>query len=134
MNNYLLPNNSDIEDKVFYWKLKADFYRYKCECALGQELEETCAKAEECYLGAFELSKNGLPIYNTERLGLYLNFSKFYYEWKNKINDAYKTAKEAIEGLNDVPVSEVNNKDNAEIIEGLKKNLEIWESEMNNNE
>ena len=62
MDKYLLPNNENIEDKVFYWKLKADFYRYKCECASEQELEEACAKAEKCYLEAFELSKNGLPI------------------------------------------------------------------------
>ena len=42
---------------------------------------------------------------------------------EKNINDADKTAKEAIEGLNGVPESKMNNKDNVEIIEGLKK---IW--------
>ena len=58
----------------------------------------------------------------------------FHYEWKNMINNAYGNAKEAIEGLNGVSESKVNNKDSVEIIVGLKKNLKMWESELNNNE
>ena len=29
VDKYLLPQSGDIEGKVFYWKLKADFYRSK---------------------------------------------------------------------------------------------------------
>ena len=31
IDKYLIPNSSDSETKVFFLKLKGDYYRYKCE-------------------------------------------------------------------------------------------------------
>jgi 14-3-3 protein epsilon len=31
IDKYLIPNAIDAENKVFYLKLKADYFRYKCE-------------------------------------------------------------------------------------------------------
>ena len=33
IDKYLIPNATDAENKVFYLKLKADYFRYKCEFA-----------------------------------------------------------------------------------------------------
>jgi 14-3-3 protein epsilon len=33
IDKYLLPKASDSETKVFFLKLKGDYYRYKCEFA-----------------------------------------------------------------------------------------------------
>ena len=42
IDKYLIPNATDVENKVFYLKLKADYYRYKCEFANGKEFDEAC--------------------------------------------------------------------------------------------
>ena len=82
IDKYLIPNSSDVENKVFYLKLKADYYRYKCEFATGKEFLETCSKAEKVYKEAYDLANKDIPITNSTRLGLALNFSVFYYEIK----------------------------------------------------
>ena len=33
IDNKLIPNASNVEAEVFYWKMKADYYRYICEHA-----------------------------------------------------------------------------------------------------
>ena len=45
LDKYLIPNAQDNESKIFYMKLKADFYRYHCEFAVGDEFEEISNKA-----------------------------------------------------------------------------------------
>ena len=78
IDKYLIPNSSDSETKVFYLKLKGDYYRYKCEFALGKEFDDACAKAEKVYKEAYDLSNNDLPISSSTRLGLALNYSVFF--------------------------------------------------------
>ena len=36
IDKYLIPNSTDSENKVYYLKLKGDYYRYKCEFAVGK--------------------------------------------------------------------------------------------------
>ncbi len=52
----LLPRSNDIEDKVFYFKMKGDYYRYLCEILVGSEFNEYCSKGKESYLEADKLS------------------------------------------------------------------------------
>ena len=37
LDRYLIPNAQDSESKILYMKLKADYYRYHCEFAEGEE-------------------------------------------------------------------------------------------------
>jgi len=136
IDKYLIPNAVDVENKVFYLKLKADYYRYKCEFSNGKDFDEACANAEKVYKEAYELSNKEMPITNSTRLGLDLNFSVFYYEIKGLKEEACNIAKnafdEAMKSLDDLEKSRA--KDTLLIIQLLKENLILWTNEMNGEE
>ena len=136
IDKYLLPNAIDVENKVFYLKLKADYFRYKCEFTSDKEFDDACAKAEKAYKEAYEISNKEMPITNSTRLGLDLNFSVFYYEIKGLREEACNIAKnafeEAMKCLDDLEKSKA--KDTLLIIQLLKENLILWTNEMNGEE
>ena len=134
LDKFLIPNAIDIENKVFYLKLKADFMRYKCEISYGKELEENIIKSEKVYKEATDLANKELNINNSTRLGLALNYSVFYYEIKKAKEEAINIAKnafdEAMKIIDDLEISKA--KDTLLIIQMLKENLISWCNEMNN--
>ena len=136
IDKYLLPNAIDVENKVFYLKLKADYFRYKCEFTSDKEFDDACAKAEKAYKEAYEISNKEMSITNSTRLGLDLNFSVFYYEIKGLKEEACNIAKnafdEAMKSLDDLEKSRA--KDTLLIIQLLKENLILWTNEMNGEE
>ena len=136
IDKYLLPNVQDIENKVFYLKLKADFYRYKCEFLTGKDFEDTCTTTEKIYKEGSDIANKELPINNSTRLGLALNYSVFYYEIKKAKDEAIIIAKNAFDEsmkiLDDLEISKA--KDTLLIIQLLKENLISWCTEMNEEE
>ena len=134
LDKFLIPNAIDIENKVFYLKLKADFMRYKSEISYGKELEENILKTEKVYKEATDLANKELNINNSTRLGLALNYSVFYYEIKKAKEEAINIAKnafdEAMKIIDDLEISKA--KDTLLIIQMLKENLISWCNEMNN--
>ena len=136
IDKYLIPNATDAENKVFYLKLKADYYRYKCEFASDKEFNDACSNAEKVYSEAYEISNKELPITNSTRLGLDLNFSVFYYEIRGLKEEACNIAKnafdESMKVLDDLEKSKA--KDTLLIIQLLKENLILWKNEMNGEE
>ena len=136
IDNYLVPNASDSETKVFFLKLKGDYQRYKCEFATGKEFLETCSKAEKVYKEAYDLANKDIPISSSTRLGLALNYSVFFYEIKGLKEEACNIAKnafdEAMKVLDDLEKSKP--KDTILIIQLLKENLILWSNEMNDDE
>lgn len=125
-----LSKASDDEAKVFYLKMIGDYFRYTAETATGSKLEEVTESAKSYYEQATEAAKTLKP-YNSNKLGLALNFSVFHYELKNDSSMACKIAEEALNGARD----EIDSMDNDEardalsIIELLKENLDLWKEE-----
>ena len=136
IDKYLIPNASDSETKVFFLKLKGDYYRYKCEFASGKDFDDACAKAEKVYKEAYEIANKDIPITNSTRLGLALNYSVFYYEIRGLREEACTIAKTAFDDsmkvLDDLEKSKA--KDTLLIIQLLKENLILWSNEMNEEE
>ena len=136
IDKYLLPNALDSETKVFFLKLKGDYYRYKCEFASGKDFDDACAKAEKVYKDAYEIANKDIPITNSTRLGLALNYSVFYYEIRGLREEACTIAKnafdESMKVLDDLEKSKA--KDTLLIIQLLKENLILWSNEMNEEE
>ena len=134
LDKFLIPNAIDIENKVFYLKLKADFMRYKCEISYGKELEENISKTGKVYKEATDIANKELNINNSTRLGLALNYSVFYYEIKKAKEEAINIAKnafdEAMKIIDDLEISKA--KDTLLIIQMLKENLISWCNEINN--
>ena len=136
IDKYLVPNAGDPEMKVFFLKLKGDYYRYKCEFASDKDFDDTCNKAEKVYKEAYEIANKDIPITNSTRLGLALNYSVFYYEIKGLKEEACSIAKnafdESMKVLDDLEKSKA--KDTLLIIQLLKENLILWSNEMNEEE
>ena len=136
IDKFLIPNVSDPEMKVFFLKLKGDYYRYKCEFASDKEFDIACEKAENVYKEAYDLANKEIPITNSTRLGLALNYSVFYYEIKGLKEQACTIAKnafdESMKVLDDLEKSKA--KDTLLIIQLLKENLILWSNEMNEEE
>ena len=108
----------------------ADYYRYTAETATGSKLAEVVENARKYYEQATSAAKSLKP-YNSNKLGLALNFSVFHYELKNDSAKACIIAEEALNSARD----EIDSMDNDEardalsIIELLKENLDLWKEE-----
>ena len=126
--------NSDKkkEPKVFYLKMKGDYFRYLVEIRAPDtpEREKVAEKSRKAYEDATEASEE-LAATHPIRLGLALNFSVFYYEIEGKPEKACELAKkafdDAIAGLDGV--SEDSYKDSTLIMQLLRDNLTLWQAE-----
>ena len=136
IDKYLIPNAKESESKVFYLKLKGDYFRYVAEYSIGKAFNAACDSADKAYREAYEISEKDLPIVNTTRLGVSLNFSIFYYEVRGLKEEGCNIAKsafnEAMKVLDDL--ERVKAKDSLLLIQLLKENLILWENEMNDEE
>lgn len=136
LDQYLVPNAKDYETKVFYLKLKGDYFRYRAEFTSGPENENATDLAEKAYKDAYEIAEKQIPISSSTRLGLALNFSVFYYEIRNQKEEACQIAKSAFEEsmkiLDDLERNKA--KDTILIIQLLKENLILWNNEINDEE
>uniref|UniRef100_A0A8C7SJN5 14-3-3 domain-containing protein n=1 Tax=Oncorhynchus mykiss TaxID=8022 RepID=A0A8C7SJN5_ONCMY len=129
LNQFLIPNATPAESKVFYLKMKGDYYRYLAEVAVGEEKAAIIGNSQEAYKDAFEISKKDMQPTHPIRLGLALNFSVFYYEILNSPEQACKLAKtafdDAIAELDSL--SEDSYKDSTLIMQLLRDNLTwLW--------
>ena len=126
----LVPKAASSESRVFYHKMKGDYFRYISEFSLAQQKTNATNNAETSYTTAYDLAKNELPPTHPTRLGLALNFSVFYYEIRGEQDRACVMAKsafdEAIPELDNI--SEENYKDSTLILQLLKDNLTLWSS------
>ncbi len=130
----LLSRATDDESKVFYHKMKADYYRYIAENIEAERKKSFADKSLASYVAAMSVADN-LEITNPIRLGLALNFSVFYYEVIGDQDKACNIAKETInkasEPLSAVDADDEEHKDAISIINLLQENLNMWTSETN---
>jgi len=125
-------DDSDKESKVFYLKMRGDYYRYKAEVATGEDRESIVKLSNDAYKDAYDLAKGSMVSTHPIRLGLALNYSVFHYEIRNDHDQACQMAKGAFEeAINDLDaVSEDNYKDSTLIMQLLRDNLTLWTSDV----
>merc|ERR1719376_1161889 len=75
-----LKRNCVTFAKMFYLKMKGDYFRYLSEVAIGDAKAAVVDDSQKAYQDAFEISKSKMQPTHPIRLGLALNFSVFYYE------------------------------------------------------
>jgi len=134
INDYLLKTVVDTvnptEAKVFYLKMKGDYYRYLVEVTTGDKRDGLAKQSQEAYSAA-TTEANDLPSTHPIKLGLALNFSVFHYEIMNDGNLACELAKKAF----DDAIAELDHlkedsyKDSTLIMQLLRDNLTLWTSE-----
>jgi len=128
----LIPKASSGESKVFYEKMKADYYRYIAEFTVGKEREDASEKARRAYEAAKDVAEKDLAVTHPIRLGLILNYSVFQYEVLQSPDEACKMARTAFEDA----IAELDNvaedsyKDSTLIMQLLRDNLTLWTSDQ----
>jgi 14-3-3 protein beta/theta/zeta len=131
LDDFLIAKSSQHESKVFYLKMKGDYYRYLAEVAAGDDRAEIMKNSQESYKQAFDIAGQEMPPTHPIRLGLALNYSVFYYEILNDPEQACSLAKtafdDAIAELD--TLSEESYKDSTLIMQLLRDNLTLWTSD-----
>merc|ERR1711959_92761 len=132
LESNLVPKASNGESKVFYQKMKADYYRYIAEFSSGEKKAGAAEKARQAYDAAAQVASKDLAVTHPIRLGLALNFSVFQYEVLNNPDEACKMARTAFEDA----IAELDNvaedsyKDSTLIMQLLRDNLTLWTSDQ----
>merc|ERR1711939_860006 len=130
LNGALLAKASTDESKVFYHKMKADYYRYIAEFKADDKKKEAAEHARKAYEEASAVAASGLAVTHPIRLGLALNYSVFQYEVLGNPEEACKMARTAFEDA----IAELDNvaedsyKDSTLIMQLLRYNLTLWTS------
>jgi 14-3-3 protein epsilon len=136
IDKHLIPHASTGESKVFYYKMKGDYYRYLAEFATSQDRKEAAEHSLVAYKAASDISTSELVPTHPIRLGLALNFSVFYYEILNSPDRACRLAKaafdDAIAELD--TLNEESYKDSTLIMQLLRDNLTLWTSDIQGDE
>merc|ERR1712032_1804753 len=128
----LITKAESGESKVFYQKMKADYYRYIAEFTDGDKKSKASENARAAYQEAANVAEKDLAVTHPIRLGLALNFSVFQYEVLGSPDEACKMARTAFEDA----IAELDNvaedsyKDSTLIMQLLRDNLTLWTSDQ----
>merc|ERR1712087_723961 len=131
LDKNLIEKASSGESKVFYQKMKADYYRYIAEFTEGAKKDAASENARKAYSDAQKVAESDLKVTHPIRLGLALNFSVFQYEVLDNQEEACKMARTAFEDA----IAELDNveeesyKDSTLIMQLLRDNLTLWTSD-----
>jgi len=131
LDQYLIPKASSPESKVFYLKMKGDYYRYLAEVATGDARMGVIDDSQKSYQEAFDIARAEMQPTHPIRLGLALNFSVFYYEILNSPDKACQLAKQAFDdAIAELDtLNEDSYKDSTLIMQLLRDNLTLWTSD-----
>ncbi|ESO07873.1 hypothetical protein HELRODRAFT_75495 [Helobdella robusta] len=129
LDKYLIPMAGNPESKVFYLKMKGDYFRYLAEVAHANDKSNKLADREKkSYQSALDIAKEQMQPTHPIRLGLALNYSVFFYEIMNGSEKACELAKQAF----DSAIAELDTlnedsyKDSTLIMQLLRDNLTLW--------
>lgn len=135
LDKFLIANSTNAESKVFYMKMKGDYYRYLAEVA-GKDKSDVVGESEKAYQAALDIAKEQMQPTHPIRLGLALNFSVFFYEILNSPEKACTLAKQAFDdAIAELDtLNEDSYKDSTLIMQLLRDNLTLWTSDQKEEE
>merc|ERR1712083_1232238 len=131
LDQKLIAKASNGESKVFYQKMKADYYRYIAEFSSDDVKKQAAENARLAYEETSKVAEKDLAVTHPIRLGLALNYSVFQYEVLANPDEACKMARTAFEDA----IAELDNvtedsyKDSTLIMQLLRDNLTLWTSD-----
>ncbi|CAK0798612.1 unnamed protein product [Prorocentrum cordatum] len=132
LNDGLIGKATTVESKVFYQKMKADYYRYIAEYTTDDVKTKASNDAQSAYEEAQAVATKDLAATHPIRLGLVLNYSVFLYEVVGNPDEACKMARIAFEDA----IAELDNvgedsyKDSTLIMQLIRDNLTLWTSDQ----
>nr|XP_027200366.1 14-3-3 protein beta/alpha-1-like [Dermatophagoides pteronyssinus] len=122
----------DAEARVFFWKMRGDYYRYLAEFPLKDQKQTIVQEADRAYRQATTIAEQELQSTNPVRLGLALNFSVFNFEILGNPREACNIAKTAFDNAITQleSVDEEVYRDSTLIMQLLRDNLTLWTNEQ----
>jgi len=135
IDQLLLPAAKATDAKVFWEKMKGDYYRYIAEFEREEKKQAAQKKAFDSYQLALNDGKD-LAATDPILLGLALNFSVFHYEIMGDKEKAIEMAKKYF----DVALPKIETldgeayKDTTLILQLLRDNISLWTASESDNE
>ncbi|EFO21442.1 hypothetical protein LOAG_07044 [Loa loa] len=118
-----IVDTKNIELKIYFMKLRADYYRYWSGVVSEDQFFGVRKRAEDCYQIALELADKKLKRYHPLRLALMLNMSIHYYAIPCERIKALQLSMQAVtegkEHIRDDPDIHV-------VVNLLRDNLDAW--------
>jgi 14-3-3 protein epsilon len=137
IDTHLLPVSDLPEPRLFYEKMKADYYRYICESDKeSADFETYSGQATAAYETALEVARNDFASTSPSYLGLALNYSVFLYDIVQHQNDAIAFAEKVYTETVDLvdTVDDATYSDTAVILQLLRENYTGWKQHRDLNE
>jgi len=127
----LIPNCQVEENRVFYYKMLADYFRYTVDFHGKDETDKYMGAVSEAlgnYKYAMELGQRHLEPTSPIYLALVLNYSVFIYDMQNNVAGAIDTAQFAFDdAIQDVhELKEEQHKESTLLLQLLRDNLQLW--------
>lgn len=132
LDKFLIVNSKSPDSKVFFYKLKGDYYRY---LALFFNDADYTKNSSNAYKQATQFA-DVLSCINPIKIDLALSFSVFYYDVLKKPEEAIsigsESLNEALERINEVPDEDI--KEVTASLQLLKDNIDYWSKEVKSDE
>jgi len=130
----LIPSADTGEEKVFYCKMRGDYYRYLAEASRGKPRDDYASTSLEAYKFAYKHALHTLDSAHPTRLGLALNFAVYYHDILQSPERACYLAKhafdEAVASVTDPEFRGQILEDSLMILHLLKDDLILWSGEF----
>nr|VWO95225.1 Cellulose-growth-specific protein [Ganoderma boninense] len=139
LERYLIPAASNGEEKVFYSKMRGDYYRYLAELTRLNSREDLAKASLEAYKSAYQHALATLPATHPTRLGLALNFAVYFHDIMRSPEHACHLAKHAFDeaiaaAVSDASVAMANIEDVLTILQLMRDDLILWQGEISKGE
>ncbi|KAH9912625.1 14-3-3-like protein [Epithele typhae] len=134
LEQHLIPAASDGEEKVFYCKMRGDYYRYLAELKINSQ-EELGRLSLEAYKAAYKHAMATLVPTHPTRLGLALNFAVYFHDIMRSPERACHLAKHAFDeaiasALAEGASSVANLEDTLMILQLMRDDIILWQGEI----
>ncbi|CDO71366.1 hypothetical protein BN946_scf184908.g124 [Trametes cinnabarina] len=130
----LMPAANDGEEKVFYCKMRGDYYRYLAELTRLNSKEDLAKASLDAYQFAYKHALATLPATHPTRLGLALNFAVYFHDIMRSPERACHLAKhafdEAVAAASESPSKVANLEDSLMILQLMRDDLILWQGEI----
>jgi hypothetical protein len=128
LDDSVLPNALDPSNTIFFWKLKADCYRYIAEVVTPQEQEVAVRQSMEAYAKAVDFAMKFLPPPDIIRLEVFLSFSVFFFEILNEPALACEISQFTLDEVSryEHKISKDSNHSALVIMNLMQNNIRVW--------
>jgi len=136
VKNNLLKSSHTAHSRVFFNRMRGDYYRYLADCVNGDEKLEVMDNCVAAYEQAMEIAEAELKVTDPRRLELALSFSVFCHEI---LGNGARCREIAMKGFDDAfeKIDEIDDedyKDATAIMQLLRDNVALWEAEEEKSE